>query len=94
MSIEADVSGAAKALLVSAAVASQHPKLVEPLRFGKDPEDPGLPWSLQKCVPATKCEQAEAVAEQRSAGINASILDVVVQIPFGVGTGGGLNAEA
>src|SRR4029077_13120711 len=90
--VESEGRGAAEGALVGGAVTEKHAELPYILLRGGRTYDSAE--RLHKGISATQREETKAVVQQRGAGIDAVLLEVVVDVPFGVGLRTGLHAQA
>src|SRR5208337_58724 len=91
--VKTEAAGGTEATLVELTVTKQNPKLVEIARARRR-RSQRIVDHAQKGIASPNRKWAVAVIDQRRAGIDAAGLEVVVQIPFGVGTRAGFNAQA
>src|ERR1700674_1072232 len=91
--VKTEAAGGTQATLVELTVAKQHPKLVENILARRRRSH----WSVdhaQKGIASANGKWAVVVVHQCHAGIDAAGLEVVIEVPFGIGARAGFDAQA
>ena len=91
--VKAEIGGAAESALVGISIAEQQTELIEALRASDGIGNQGFTRSPEISVPASQSKLANAIVHERNTGIDQALLEVVIEVPLGIGAGGGLNAK-
>ena len=75
------------------AVTKQHPKLIEGLWSGWSAGENAAGRS-QVCIAASNGVGAETIVHKGCAGIDATLLEIVIDVPLGLGSIGGLESQS